>query len=66
MGDQEMSTSGVPGQSSNPADPKGKGKAIDPQPHDMSMDEDDDESGEEEEVSPTPADLRAARRITRS
>ena len=49
MGDSEMSTGASHEQGGNPIDPKGKGKAIDAQPHDTSMDEDDDDDDDEEE-----------------
>ena len=48
MGDSEMST-GMGHEHADPADPKGKGKAVEPTRQEMSMDEDDDDSGEEEE-----------------
>ena len=47
MGDSSMSTGMAP-EHTDPADPKGKGKAVEPPRQDMSMDEDDDDSGEEE------------------
>ena len=60
MVDEEMSTSFGSGGADPTADPKGKGKAVEPTHQEMSMDEDDDDSGEEEEgegVSPPQCTL---------
>lgn len=54
MGDQDMST-GSPTEHVDPADPKGKGKAVEPTHRDVNMDEDEESSDDEaEEVSISP------------